>query len=298
MPDFYLILILVFVLVNTTEIQSVHVVVSILYFLLIVSLYYAKKKKISKMWALDILIDIILCISLIFLFHVFVNVVHEKTLALRDQFRDAPVTVPDEHIFDGMKKYTLSEVKLSEDKMFATDMEGKPITGVVILADEPTKKVMIAFKNGYHEGYNLSQYNHDDDNHIFLVDFKKSEKANIRLFQEFWNNQLIYEYKNNGEYIYGRRYNDAGKLIWDAITNINLEMTIIRGHNKNGIKTVEIDTFINSDICFLKDGTKRNATQEEVKRFSVERKKSAATSFSIEDVTVEPDYEFDFSCSE
>jgi len=215
----------------------------------------------------------------------------EELLELMDKHRDTVVPLPDEHIFDGMKMYNADEVNLSENRMSATDLNGNPITGVITLIDEPNRKEMRAFKNGYHEGYNLQR----NDDRTYLINFKKGEKNPILLYQEFWGNQLIHETQTDIGYY--RRYNEAGKLIWDAFKNDDGK-NIIRGYDKNGEKTIELNTFVHSAICFLKNGTQRNATREEAERFLDEQEKEVSKSFPREDMRIEPDYEFDFSCKE
>ena len=209
---------------------------------------------------------------------------HEDYLRLIDEYKNEPVPIiPDEHLFDGMKMYNKEDIKFSEEDLTAYDLNGNLITGAVIMNPRVTK----TFKNGKVDGPSLAK----NEDYVMFANFihEGGKYSLVALYQEFLAGQLINEYKNNGKYFYGRRYDSSGRLIWDTINDNNMGI-IIRAYDKKGNKTIEIDMFVPSVICFLKDGTQRDATPTEVENFFAEQDKVVAQSYG--------EHEFNFSCQE
>ncbi len=173
------------------------------------------------------------------------DLTHKDYLRLVDEYKNAPIPViPDKHLFDGMKIYNREDIKFSEEELMAYDLNGNPLTGVVVM----NPRIMKTFKNGKADGPSLFK----DGNHIMFINYihEGGKYSRVALHQEFLAGQLINEYKNNGKYFYGRRYDPSGRLLWDTINDTNMGI-IIRAYDKKGNKTIEIDMFVPSSTCFF-----------------------------------------------
>ncbi len=214
---------------------------------------------------------------------------HEKYLKFLDNRKNAKVSVPNQHVFDGMKQYDKKDVKFSKDGSIAYDLKGNLLTGVVVI--NPMRPQMKkSFKNGKAEGPAFWQ----NGNHIIFTDMKHNfSKGKQILLQEFLENRLIKESVITDAYTYSRQYQSSGVLHWEIISNKNAEI-IMRGYDKNGKKRIEIDTFVPSAICILSDGSQRNAKPEEVERFLDLQEKSAANLLEGKN----SDEGIDFACQE
>ena len=221
----------------------------------------------------------------------------EELLQLMDKHRDTIVPLPDEHIFDGMKIYNYDDVKWSEDRKTPYTHEGELLTGVTvgekkIEGTQNLKKIYTRWEKGKIADTLIIEENN-------WTDYYARGK---HLYQKFLGNQLINESIKKDTYGYERQYSAFGKLLYDVISSNKLR--IMRGYDKNGEKIFEAVTTVPNGTCRLKDGTKRQATLEDIDKFYKKAEIAAFAAMGIKNDMLfgydgdYKDYEFDFECEE
>jgi len=287
---FFCVIILICILVTASSYHaystSIFFCVGLVALLLLftLSLIGWKRKKISKAWAIDIGIVALLIYPLfIYLAGLFWSEEYE-IMHLVTKYKNNTLIFPIEGV-KGLKTYNREDVKLSDDERIAYDKKGNLLTGVVHYSDNELKS---DYTRIYKKGKLV--YFKDKDNAFNVI--------NIGVYKDKDRYSLMYKNKTDDgfvKFISTKNFHYVG--VYKAINKPRLEYIIkgsvhdkdwyrpyIRLYSNEGKVIFERDEWVeDTPMCYLKDGTKRPATEEDIESFltqEVEVKKNTDYEFT------------------
>lgn len=213
----------------------------------------------------------------------------KKYIQLLEDFIKTPTNVPNESVFDGMKRYKMGEWKYLEDKKLYVDIQNNPITGV-IEKDTEWNIIITSIKDGVKNGPRFLFVKLEDKQYLWSYDFLNNESPKkLVVFynngiprvktQHFGDYNIWCNFCKNGKSLYCqlRVYKDPSELIYMV-------------YDRTGRKIEKISTYTDS-ICFQKNGSQRKLTKEEINSFfDIEKKINNDIANGIDDV------EYDLHC--